>query len=406
MDTLNLINEIPLYKDLYGEQLININLNDTLDQYPILERNHIVDGFPNNWMTSNLKTAIDKDSIETTTTSGTSGNRIQIIRKKSWWIEEYRRTYKHSPSLKNFNVGTSKKAILTTAICSNASCYLDFPTYEDRIISNTLYLNLNKDPNNWTKTDIERMLLELNKFKPEYLDADPIYLGLFLKMLEEHNILTTLHTPKFISLSYEMVPRFTRRFIESRMNCAIGNFYGTTELGYIYLEHNEKIIRCPELSKVEFLPLSQEKGLYYLIISSIKNEYMPFLRFRVGDIVKINSNINWKNFNDDTQIEFFCGREKDIVFNERGDPITPGEIDCSLGKLENNLLIYQIEVRNKNDILFRYLTINNAVLSEENKDQITSKLFDFFGSQLKVQFKLERSISPESSGKFSLLKQV
>lgn len=395
------INNIPLYNALYGKKINDIDFISNLDHLPILERRHIIEGFPNNWMTDDLQHAMQEDRIETTTTSGTSGTRIQIFRKKGWWRDEYIRTYRYSEQLKNFNIGVDRKAILTTAICSNASCYLDFPTYEDRIISNTLYLNLNKDPNNWTKKAIEKMASELNQFKPTYLDADPIYLALFLKMAEDFGITIKTLFPDFISLSYEMTTSYSKRFIKSHLNSSLGNFYGTTELGYIYLEHNGKIKHCPELSHVEFMPFCEERGIYSLILSSIKNEYMPFLRFKVGDLVKVSPN----KATGEMEINYFCGREKDIVTSLNGYVITPGEIDHALSVLENNILIYQLQFRN-NNILFRYLTFNNAPLSDKDKSQIASELHALLGKDYDIHFKLERSITPEISGKFSIIKKI
>lgn len=402
-----LIKEVPLYKSLSSIEATEIASNIENLNYPILEKKHIIDGFPGNWMTESLHHAIKEGRIETTTTSGTSGQRIQIFRKKDWWVDEYIRTYKYSKHLKDFKIGINKKAILTTAICSNTSCQLGTLSYQERITLNTLYLNSSHDPNHWNKFDIERMLDELNEFKPEYLDADPIYLALFLKKVDEYNLSAKLYFPKLITLSYELVTIFSKRFIEKWMNkCVLCNFYGTTELGYIYIEEDGRWIRTSDLSKVEFSPLCKEKGLFYLIITSIKNEFMPFIRFKVGDIVKINSSGEYINFDDDTQIDYFCGREKDITYNSKGEPITPGELDRFLGETENFLLHYQIQINNKSKFLFRYITTNNAPLLEAQQNEIKLILMKLFGNLLELRFKHERSISPEVSGKFSTIKQM
>ena len=401
----NYIKEIPLYDSLYGKKLKNFTFGRNLNEYPLLEREHIIDGFPNNWMTPLLQNAINNDSIETTTTSGTSGQRIQIFRKKGWWKDEYIRTYRHSSYLKDFHVGVTRKAILTTAICSNATCYLDFPSYEDRIISNTLYLNLSGDPNSWSKSEVLRMMSELNEFQPEYLDADPIYLALFLKKIDEFCGDHVFHLPSVVTLSYELVTAYARRFIQSHLNTPLLNLYGTTELGYIYIENEGKLTHCSDLSHVEFVPFSEKKGIYYLILSSFKNEYMPFVRFKIGDLVKINSSLEFNALSEQAEIEYFCGREKDVVFNNKDEPVSPGEIDHSLSQLQNNVLIYQIQLKNKN-ILFRYISFDSNPLSENIKNEIKESLIGLFGEGCEIQFKLERSISPDASGKFSTVKRI
>ena len=51
-------------------------------------------------------------------------------------------------------------------------------------------------------------------------------------------ISTTLHTPEIVTLSYEMITAPIRRFIESQWNIPLINLYGTTELGYLYVEED------------------------------------------------------------------------------------------------------------------------------------------------------------------------
>lgn len=394
----NYIKTIPLYSSLYKDKIKTFNSDKDLNEYPILEKTHILNDFPNNWMTSKLQDGISNDLVETTTTSGTSGQRFQIFRKKGWWRDEYIRTYQWSSYLKDFRVGVSKKAILTTAICSNASCYLDFPTYEDRIMSNTntLYLNLSADPNDWSKSDVLQMMSELNDFQPEYLDADPIYLALFLKKFKEVQGEHTLYIPKIITLSYEFVTEYTKRFIQSHIDAPLINLYGSTEVGYIYIENEGKLTHCSDFSKVEFIPYCEKKGLYYLIVSSFKNEYMPFIRFKIGDLVKLKSSKT-------PEIEYICGREKDVVLNEIGDPIAPGEIDRSISHLKNNVLIYQLRISNKH-IQFRYVSFDDKSLLAYQENEIKECILNLFGRSYQVQFKLERSISPEVSGKFSIVR--
>ena len=78
------IQELPIYKNKKkGEFLV---------------KKDIVDNFPNNFgITEN-----ENDNIEYATTSGTTSNRMEIIRPKGWWQEEYKRTYKNNPLLKEY----------------------------------------------------------------------------------------------------------------------------------------------------------------------------------------------------------------------------------------------------------------------------------------------------------------
>lgn len=399
------IKKIPLYNSLYGEKLKYFDFHKNLSKYPFLERSHIVEGFPNNWIEQESRDKIDLNLVETTSTSGTSGQRIQIIRKKNWWRDEYIRTYKYSNLLKSIEVGVTKKAILTTAICSNSVCYSDSPSYEDRIISNTLYLNLSNDPNDWSESDVIRMASELNKFKPEYLDADPVYLALFLKKIEMTGKKVHLHQPKVITLSYELVTAYAKKYIENHLTAPLVNLYGTTEVGYIYIEDQGKLIRCSDLCYVELVPFCERKGIYSLVLSSLKNEFMPFIRYRNGDLVKVGFKGEVDDEIDGSTIDYICGREKDVIINFKNEPVTPGEVDYFLSKLNNNILVYQLQFRHRN-LLFRYIASDNTTLSETQVSEISGCLLDLFGEDYRIQFKLEKSIAPDLSGKFSVIKKL
>lgn len=399
-----IVSNIPLYNYLYGSQINDIKI-ENLYRYPILERKSIIENFPNNWLSESLKQKLKEDKIEYTTTSGSSGQRIKIVRKEKWWREEYLRTYPFIKGLENFSIEQGRKAILTTAICSNTACYLDFPSFEQRLIGKTLYLNFHKDPNYWSDSDVERIIHELNTYKPYYLDADPVYLSLLIKKSKSLGLLDKIHCPHVLTLSYELVTSFVRKYIEDEFYPNPINLYGTTELGYLYVKNNLMFERCYQLSHVEFVPFNQHKNIYYLIVSSLKNEFMPFIRFRVGDLVQINRQMVGDDLNNLTTLNQFCGREKDVLFNDIGEPITLGEIDNILFPLTNKILIYQIKLLNNDYISFRYVSRDNALLRDSEQLNIIFALKDLLGQSKKITIKNEKAISVSSSGKFEIIKK-
>jgi len=179
------IKDLPIYKELY-DSLKNKSLTEKdLKQLPELSKKEISKNFPDNWMTSQLKKAIDEENYEFMTTSGTTSERTQIIRPKNWWLGEDQRIYNHINSEFPQYERMTSKAILTTAICSNTMCYKETPPYEKRIVNGILHLNYTDNPNKWSKNDIKRMIDEINKFKPQCIQADPIYLSLFFKQIKQ-----------------------------------------------------------------------------------------------------------------------------------------------------------------------------------------------------------------------------
>ena len=372
------IKELPIYKNKKsGEFLV---------------KKDIVDNFPKNFGISEK----DNDNIEYATTSGTTSNRMEIIRPKGWWQEEYKRTYQNNVLLKEYLENQYKKAIFTTAQCSNLICFMDKLPMEKRIIGNTLYVNSTFNPWTWTKEDIEQITKELNLFEPYYLDADPVYLAIYLLLYNKYKIQEELYIPKVITLSYEYVNKNIRNYIEECYKTTVLNLYGTTEFGYVFIEENGKMKLCPDLIDVRLEPIDLNNDIYSIIIDSYKNEYMPLINYRVGDMIQATKE-EYNNFSKNKIVSRMAGREKD--YNKIKLPVTI--IDDIFNKYKD-ILVYQLQYVSENKLIIRYETKNLENLSKEDEDKL---LLDI--SKLNIgepQIKHVQAISPERSGKFAIIK--
>ena len=370
--------ELPIYKNKKsGEFLV---------------KKDIVDNFPKNFGISEK----DNDNIEYATTSGTTSNRMEIIRPKGWWQEEYKRTYQNNVLLKEYLENQYKKAIFTTAQCSNLICFMDKLPMEKRIIGNTLYVNSTFNPWTWTKEDIEQITKELNLFEPYYLDADPVYLAIYLLLYNKYKIQEKLYIPKVITLSYEYVNKNIRNYIEECYKTTVLNLYGTTEFGYVFIEENGKMKLCPDLIDVRLEPIDLNNDIYSIIIDSYKNEYMPLINYRVGDMIQATKE-EYNNFSKNKIVSSMAGREKD--YNKIKLPVTI--IDDIFNKYKD-ILVYQLQYVSENKLIIRYETKNLENLSKEDEDKL---LLDI--SKLNIgepQIKHVQAISPERSGKFAIIK--
>lgn len=358
-----------------------------------LVKKDIVDNFPKNFAIIEE----ENDNIEYATTSGTTSNRMEIIRKKDWWKEEYQRTYQNHPLLKEYLEKGYKKAIFTTAQCSNLICFMDKLPMEKRIINNTLYVNSTFNPWTWTKEDIEQITRELNLFEPYYLDADPVYLSIYLLLYNKYKIKEKLYIPKIITLSYEYVSKNTRKYIEDCYKTNVINLYGTTEFGYILIENEQRKMKvCPDLVEVRLEPVDDRNNIYSLIIDSYKNQYMPLINYKVGDMVEATKE-EYINFTTDKQVSRMAGREKD--YDKVKLPVTI--IDDIFSKYDE-VLLYQLQYVSEKKLIIRYETKNLQGLSKEKEIQLLSEI-----AKLNIgdpQIKHVQAISPERSGKFAIIK--
>lgn len=386
------IKNIPLYYES----------DEILSRDRQLKKNDIIKCFPNNFMTERLEKAIKDELLEFTTTSGTSSDRMQIMRRKNWWSDEYLRTYQSNKLLNEYLKKDKNKVILTTAICSNLVCFVTKPSYEDRIIDRTLYVNMKFNPWDWTKKEVTEIIEEINKFKPFYLDADPIYLAALILLKEKYQIEQDIYVPEVITLSYEYVTQNVKNFIKKKFNTEVLNLYGATECGYIFLEDQDGDMKeCPDLINVTFDPVYEQKGIYALIIDAYKNEYMPLYNYRIGDLVEINPK-QLIEYRSEKKITRLAGREKDVITNPiTGNRVFITDLDDLMCKYPE-VIVYQVYIIEYIKIIFRYTTENLTELSEQQKEELKESIYNLYG--LKCELKLQLFIEPELSGKFALVK--
>ncbi len=347
----------------------------------------IMKNFPKNFMNKKLKEDLADEKLEYTATSGSTSDRMRIMRKKDWWNGEYQKVYEQNDYLKEYLENSEhNKMILTTAICSSDVCYLKDTSMEERIKGRTLYLNSTFNPWKWNKEAINKMVDEWNKHKPFYLDADPIYLFIFIYLKEKFEIKKALHTPKVITLSYEFCPKNIELYLKKKFDSKILNLYGTTEFGYLYLGESGSLNTLNGNISVKYEPFNIDKNIYELIITSYKNEYMPLYSYKVGDLVE----------KDGKNVKRIMGRKKDSIKIDDGRFITLGEIDDVIAEQSEKIFLYKLIVKN-NEIEFKYgFNIEVNILKK-----ITNKLSLIFGKKVVSSF--VKCIEPCNSGKFQII---
>ncbi|MDR1628399.1 MAG: hypothetical protein LBR79_06480 [Oscillospiraceae bacterium] len=390
------LESLPIYKDLLSEKSGKKTYND----YPQLLKSDIAKNFPNNFTCHKLENAFKSKQLEFTTTSGTTSDKMQIIRKKDWWKEEYNRVYSQVPILsekKEFN-----KVIFTTAICSSSVCHIGKTTMKQRISGNILYVNTKFDPFSFTPEDINRIIDEINFFKPYYIEADAVYLSIFLMYKKKYNISKSIHKPKIITLSYEFSNKNIKKYLKKYFNCPVLDFYGSTEFGYAFLENKDGNMKmCKGKLQVNLDPLNASKNLYVILISSEKNEFMPLFNYRSGDIAEVTQN-QLKNFDSDPEISRIVGRERDITFDKNNEIVTVANIDDFVSTFDN-IILYQLEFFEKEKIIFRYVTYDFSYLSDADKNKISNFIYNLYAIPVDILYQI--CIPPEISGKFSIIKK-
>lgn len=397
--------QIPLYRKLYGDNLKKIDFEKSKSKLPVLTKKEIAISFPTEWMTPLLEDALKQDLIEFVSTSGTTTDRMQILRKKNWWASEFKTAAKYNHLLKRLHLENNRRVVLTTPMCSNTHCFKTLPSYEDRILDNTLYLNSTVDPFDWKKSDIERIIQEIERFQPINVDADPIYLVIFLNFLKEYGLDFNFSSIEFITLCYEFCPRNCLDYIKDFFQCQVLDIYGATETGHLYSRIDNGLYTLfPYDLAISFKCINSKNNLYEIFITSFKNEYMPLINYQIGDVVKIYHHDVDKIDGKESEVRLsrMCGRTSAITYDSLSQVITLDDLDKIVAFFDKNIFLYQI-LFDENRVVFKYVTLNGQALSEKLKLSFENALNDLYKKKLSLIFEHLPALSPSGSGKFQLV---
>ncbi len=406
MNISEFIKDVPVYQELYGA-LLNPNLTlDDLKKLPELSKKHVSKNFPNNWMTKDLKKVVDEEDYEFMTTSGTTDDRMMLIRPKNWWFEVEKRLYSYLKKIIPEYIDMQSKAILTTAVCSNTLCYKEVPPFEKRIVNGILHLNITQDPNKWTKQDIQRMADEIDEFKPQCFQADPLYLSVFFKLLKKYNVKLPDYKPNCLILTYEFCPKKCLEIIKSFWDIPTHIIYGTTEAGFMFYQ-------CPkgnfhwmdDETYLNFKPIENKPNVFELLITSFRNPYMPFMKYNTRDLVYLDTDSKCSCSDSNLFIKQFMGRSKDITYSASNKVITLGDIDNQLSKLENNILAYKLDFNYDKKLIFRFTIFDDKDLKSDQLNEIKTTLNDLYENLYEIELIREEEILPAPSGKFDIIER-
>ena len=409
MDVREKLKNVPLYQGKLPSLQDDANEQQWLEQLPLLQKQEIVKNFPLNFMTPALKKALDENTVEFNATSGTTEERLQIVRKMNWWEEEESRIAPYTRLWGQFIHDPSySRAVLTTPLCSSTVCFRDNPSYEVRTIGNKLYLNTAASPDVWTQKDVQRMKEEIDRFRPMHMHADPIYLAIFFSLLDQYHVSPPKWVPNFLTLSFEFAPLMCRKLIRSFWDIPTFGMYGLTELGYLFCEcENGRLHWCEPLNFLHFIPYENKKNVFNLAVTSLKNEYMPFVKYGTNDLFLIDQSKQTRctcQHPSPLTVDRILGRQKDVTWTDDGQPITVGEIDQKLADLDVPMFLYQLDCSVPEQLLLKYMSTNAQPLSPAQEDGVRTTLETIYGKKRTVRLVHVPSLKPSPSGKFGLIK--
>lgn len=404
-EMIDQIRDIPIYRE-------SVERND----FPILEKADIARNFPDNWMTPRLAAALSSGAAEYVLSTGTNHARMQIIRPPYFLLHSYYRLWSEHPDIAWTWERQCQRVSITTVLAtehvvrvharkhgvgpvpSAALAGLD----ARRLDARTLYLNQTLDPALWTRADVERMLDEIalvQQAHPDglyHLDCSSYYLAHLVSKVAAWGLEARFPRPASIIHAYELTPGNVKRYLLAAFDCPVIDLFGSTELGYLYYgDRHGRYLPYLDKMHLELVPLKPGSHVHSLIVSSVRNPYMPLIRYRSGDCVNTA-----EGSSDPARIVRFCGREKEML-PVPGGVVSHADVDDAICAASPSVFVYQLRVMDGARAYLRYTTFDGASASAAEEGALQARLVELTGRDCTIEHQAHLPIG--KSGKYAWL---
>jgi len=390
--------EVPLYRKVLaaaGQWPVESDAFASFRRLPLLAKPQMRNGFPKNFLPAGqtLETLVENKLVELEHTSGTSEERLPVVFGRGWWNAQEERALRLNVFVAQVldEHPEVRRATLVPPACNGLTCPTVWMSREQRTAGNTLFLNLARIPFLVDDRELSRMAHEVSEWSPQFLDLDPVHGARFALFCEQHGL--KFPSLKFILCSYEFVSVVHRRILERVFGVPVFNLYGSTETGHLLME-NERGEMKPgyETAFLEIVGAGPD-GIGELVVTTLTNDYMPLLRYRIGDLAQRCA----QPYGTDFVIQ---GRVRDILRADDGRRVSTWQVDRCFSGL-SGILHYELRQEENGGCVLRFVPEGTGPAEAELR-RAASRLESLLGSKAKIITEAMPVLLPEPSGKFRL----
>ncbi|EMP55567.1 coenzyme F390 synthetase [Marinobacter santoriniensis NKSG1] len=383
-----IINEALLYVPYYRSLGIN---EKSINEFPILDRSTVAD--QTNLF---LSEKYNKKELLTLFTGGSTGSPLKVyisrcIRQRTYafWANFYDEM--------NFKIGDKKASFVGRLVQDPQDDTPPFWRYnllDKQLIFSSYHL---------TPKNIDYYVKKLNSFKPTIIEGYPNSIIRIAEYIKSKNIELSF-TPNGLSTSSENFTNAQRQLLEEAFKTRVFDQYGSAESVVFASDckYGEKHI-APEYGLIEILGSDgsiTREGEGEFLATTLINDAMPLIRYRIGDIGKIQKKT------------CKCGKESYVIeklFGKSGAVVVSGEKKVPTAALAiafeyvENIKKSQI-VQNQPNKIEVYLSVNSK-FNKENEEFVLWELRKMLGDSIDIVFFYKDDIPPLPNGKYQMVIQ-
>src|SRR5882724_475608 len=387
--------EVPLYRDLSAQKNCRRDDFDCFQQLPLMAKPEMRNNFPRNFLPDgqSLESLLEKNLIELEHTSGTSSERLPVIFARGWCNAQEERALRLNAFVAKIldEFPNTRRATITSPACNGLTCPTVWMSREQRTFGNALFVNLARIPFLIGEADLLHMAAEISDWSPQFLDVDPVHGARFALYCEQHGI--KFPSLKFILCSYEFVSVVHRKILSRVFGVPVFNLYGSTETGHLLME-NERGEMKPSYDTA-FLEIvdADARGVGGLVVTTLTNDYMPLLRYRIGDLVEKQVQPYGNHFT-------VHGRARDALTARDGQRVTTWQVDQCFTEI-NGIAHYELRQSENGECVLRFVP-DGIGPTKEKLRRVTSQLETLLQTSAEIKTEAMPVLVPAASGKFRL----
>jgi phenylacetate-CoA ligase len=386
---------VPLYRDSLAQ--VNCQRADfnCFQRLPVMAKPEMRHNFPQNFLPAGqtLDSLLEQNLVELEHTSGTSSERLPVIFARGWWNAQEECALRLNALVAKVldEHPHARRATITSPSCNGLTCPTVWMSRDQRTIGNALFVNLARIPFLISEAELLHMAAEVADWSPQFLDVDPVHGARFALYCEQHGL--KFPSLKFILCSYEFVSVVHRKILARVFGVPIFNLYGSTETGHLLME-DERGEMKPSYDTAFFEIVDVDaRGIGDLVITTLTNDYMPLLRYRIGDLAERHVQPYGSHYT-------VHGRARDALAAVDGQRVTTWQVDQCFVEVVG-IAHYELRQNENCECVLRFVP-DGAGPTEKNLRAVTSQLEILL--QLSAEIKTEAMpvLVPAASGKFRL----
>ena len=389
---------VPLYRNLLApveKQPVEADAFASFQRLPLLAKPEMRNGFPQNFLPAGqtLETLLENKLVELEHTSGTSEERLPVIFGQGWWNAQEERALRLNALVARVldEHPAVRRATLVPPACNGLTCPTVWMSREQRTVGNTLFVNLARIPFLLDERELARMAGEIAEWSPQFLDLDPVHGARLALYCEQRGL--RFPSLGFVLCSYEFVSLVHRRILERVFGVPVFNLYGSTETGHLLMENE-----CGEMKSgydTAFLEIvgADPDGVGELVVTTLTNDYMPLLRYRIGDLAQRRAQPYGTDF-------VVHGRARDALRAGDGRRVSTWQVDQCFVELLG-ILHYELRQDKNGGCVLRFVP-DGAGPAEAELCRVTARLEAMLGSRAEIATEAMPVLLPTPSGKFRL----